>query len=246
MNTGLLQIGLIAAALGALAADGAAASSSDADEAVAAGREALSGRPAFPWYDAANDDVRAVKVREPWEWPDWSLGNWNVPGRPFVWLMWTVLALLLGLLLYVIVRAWIARERFERQRMRKAAGTAGASASINYEALPVELDPSSLDPLARARHHYERGEYREAIIYLFSHELIELDRRHLIRLAKGKTNRQYLRELAGQSPLVSLVGQTMTAFEDVFFGDHPIDARRFEACWQRLSEFEALTARGSS
>ena len=34
-----------------------------------------------------------------------------------------------------------------------------------------------------------------------------------------------------------MLRQTMIAFEDCFFGDHAIEKKRFEACWQRLDDF---------
>ena len=52
-----------------------------------------------------------------------------------------------------------------------------------------------LDLLAEARRHYQAGNYGAAIVYLFSFQLVQLDQRQIIRLAKGKTNRQYLREV---------------------------------------------------
>ena len=36
----------------------------------------------------------------------------------------------------------------------------------------------------------------------------------------------------------------MVAFEDVFFGNYAIDRTRFESCWSRLDEFDALAAEG--
>ncbi len=101
----------------------------------------------------------------------------------------------------------------------------------------------SLDNLlGQAREHYLAGNFNEAIIYLFSYELVELDRRSLIRLSAGKTNRQYLRELGGRGTLAGLLQQSMVAFEDVYFGDRRLGRERFENCWQRLPEFEALVA----
>ena len=41
---------------------------------------------------------------------------------------------------------------------------------------------------------------------------------------------------------VPLVEQTMVAFEDAFFGHHPLDQTRFESCWFRLGEFDILNA----
>ena len=75
------------------------------------------------------------------------------------------------------------------------------------------------------------------MIYLFSYELVQLDRQHLIRLAKGKTNRQYLRELRQRPPLQAILEPTMIAFEDAFFGRKTLSRERFENCWQRVEEF---------
>ena len=95
---------------------------------------------------------------------------------------------------------------------------------------------------AQARTHYEQGNYSEAIIYLFSYELVELDRSALIRLAKGKTNRQYLREAAATRSMKPLLERTMVTFEDVFFGRRTLDRSGFEACWKQLDEFQSLLA----
>ena len=100
--------------------------------------------------------------------------------------------------------------------------------------------------LGEARRHYREGNYSEAIIYLFSHELVELDRFALIRIAKGKTNRQYLRELGPSPPLRPPLELTMTAFEDVFFGRRALDRAGFEACWNQLPVFEQLLSRGGT
>ena len=59
-----------------------------------------------------------------------------------------------------------------------------------------------------------------------------------IRLTRGKTNRQYLREIRRRPRLVELLEMTMIAFEDVFFGHHALGRARFESCYHRLDEFE--------
>jgi hypothetical protein len=75
------------------------------------------------------------------------------------------------------------------------------------------------------------------MIYLFSYKLLALDRHNLIRLARGKTNRQYVAELSQQPTLQELLRHSMVAFEDVFFGQHRLDPERFEGCWQSLDRF---------
>jgi argininosuccinate synthase len=66
-----------------------------------------------------------------------------------------------------------------------------------------------------------------------------LDKANRIRLVRGKTNRQYLGELRESPELADLVGQTMIAFEDVFFGERTLTREQFEACYRRLDQFHA-------
>ena len=113
------------------------------------------------------------------------------------------------------------------------------------EALPYPVPRTDLPLLDQARNFYRAGNYASAVIYLFGHQLVQLDQRQFIRLAKGKTNRQYLREIGQVEVLRQLVGQTLVAFEDVFFGHHDIERQRFEACWSRMPEFESLLERES-
>jgi hypothetical protein len=99
--------------------------------------------------------------------------------------------------------------------------------------------------LDAARRHYQNGNYDEAIIYLFSHQLVCLDKNYLIRLTRGKTNRQYLRELGPRDTIRRILADTIVAFEDVFFGGRSIGQERFERCWNRLGEFESLAVGGT-
>jgi hypothetical protein len=107
------------------------------------------------------------------------------------------------------------------------------------EALPFKLRKPTGNFLDEARRLYEAGDYSEAIIYFFSYQLVELDRHHLIRLAKGKTNRQYLREVRPRPNLHQILGITIVAFEDAFFGRKTLTREHFEQCWSRLGEFQA-------
>ena len=55
-------------------------------------------------------------------------------------------------------------------------------------------------------------------------------------LAKGKTNRQYLRELQARADMAPLLATSMVAFEDVFFGGHSLSRERYEECWQKAMQ----------
>jgi hypothetical protein len=114
------------------------------------------------------------------------------------------------------------------------------------EELPMQLSAPRGDFLAEARRRYEAGDYSGAIIYLFSHELLQLDRHQRIQLERGKTNRQYLREVRNEPFLANALSRTMVAFEDVFFGHHALDRTRFEACWREVDEFHRRLPTGAA
>jgi len=211
------------------------------DEPVQAGRDAFGSGWQYPWYDSATDDVRRVKTRGTWDWPEatWSAGNWQFDWIQFVF--WIFIALLLGILAYFLIRAYLNREDRLVLSEAEEAKVNEIGDAERIAALPFNVKQGT-DLLEEARRHYQAGRHGQAIVYLFSHELVELDKRQRIRLTKGKTNRQYLREIGSAGALRTLLEQTMVAFEEVFFGGRPLDRARFESCWNRLDEFDRLTA----
>ncbi len=154
------------------------------------------------------------------------------------WLAWALIAVIICVLVWLLIRAYLDRET--SKAAAHAVRSTAPTVADRVEALPFALHRSEGDLLGAARKHFEAGNYSEAIIYLFSHELVELDRAQCIRLAKGKTNRQYLRELGSRADLHGLLAETMERFELVFFGAHPLEQSDFEACWRRLSQFQQL------
>jgi hypothetical protein len=157
----------------------------------------------------------------------------------------SVAVVLLGLLIFALVRTYLRRENFPALPA-SAVRSVAAFDSARVEALPFEINRGTGDLLGEVRRLYEQGNFGQASVYLFSYQLLELDRHHLIRLAKGKTNRQYLRELAKRrGELNCYVEPTMVACEDVFFGNHPLTRARFESCWNRLNDFSRSLGAGA-
>ncbi len=225
-------------------------------QAVEAGRESLDKWwSSYPWYDSANDGVGRVDVsppwRETWNWDGLDFGwNWDwldfgwdwsfsLPDSPLQWLSWIVVAVLLILVAWLLIRAYRDRVGSATSRAGKGSAEADEDDAARIESLPFSVASGRLDLLAEARKHYQQGDYGKAVVYLFSFQLVELDKHHRIHLTKGKTNRQYMREVGTRRPLRALVEQTMVAFEDVFFGHMALDRQRFETCWSRLDEFRA-------
>lgn len=221
------------------------------DEIQQRGREAVSrGWLSIPWYDAENDELRRFEVRVPrewsWNWPDeWTLShwfsNWGLSRFGLREVMWTFVVILLVIFAVVLIRWLLRRESGFDTIDAAAARSAAKSQRERIEALPFNLDTRVKDFLAEASRLQAGGDYSTAIVYLFSHELMELDRLQHIRLTKGKTNRQYLRELAANRPLRDMMERTMLLFEATFFGGHPVGKSQFEACWNQLNEFQRLT-----
>jgi len=218
------------------------ASATPPGEAVESGRQALCSPRDYPWYDAANDGVRRIDVVDPPEpGPRRSRGgeDSSMTGGAFVEaLLWVFVVAVLAAVVFLLVKAYLHGGAAAAPTQRRDAD--GDRQRI--ESLPFPVQAAQGDLLAEARRHRDSGRYGEAARFLFSHELVELDKHRLIRLARGKTNRQYLREIGSQSPLGGMVRRTMVVFEDYFFGAYTIPRERFEACWSELPGFEAELA----
>jgi hypothetical protein len=163
-------------------------------------------------------------------------GGFSLLGGLFNWLGITLLVIFLGLIAWLIAKAFL-KDEVSEGITRKVIETSRDVDRV--EALPFKIRKPTGDFLSEARRLYEAGEFSEAIIYFFSYQLVELDRHHQIRLTKGKTNRQYVREVRQRPNLRGILEITMFAFEDAFFGRKTLSREQFEVCWSRLSEFQA-------
>lgn len=219
----------------------------ESDNSVEAGRGALSQWGRYPWYDPKTDGLQPVEIVEPWNW-DWLWKWFNFNPGPvsfdwFQWLFWCLIVLVLCLLIWLLIRAFL-KSTSNPEIPQEKQGESPEEQRRRIEALP-EPARRRTRLLEEARRCYLAGDYNEAVIYLFSHQLVCLDKNFLIRLARGKTNRQYLRELGQRDRLKRMQADTTVAFEDVFFGGRSIGRERFEQCWNRLGEFEALAVGGA-
>jgi len=211
------------------------------ETAVEGGREALDQWSAYPWYDAQADDLQRVELREPLAW------NWNMDWllELILWAGWAFLAVIIALVCFYIVRTFLDRERSTEQADRESMRARKPGDALRVEALPFRIDDPQGDLLGEARRQYDAGNYDLAIIYLFSYQLIQLDRHQWIRLARGKTNRQYVREVRRERSLRELLARTMVLFEEVYFGNHRLSRGQFETTWFELDRFESLVVQAS-
>ncbi len=204
----------------------------------------------YPWYDATSGQVRKIEFPER---PDAKskdrhdvrlappTKNKPAPaatgrrrsGMSIV--AWCLVALLIAGISGLLIWAFFRIESRSRKRLDEAPAR---SLAESIEQLPFQVDDVVGDFRALAQTAYAEGDYQRAITFLFSHVLVTLDQNGLIRLRKGKTNRQYLRELQSHSSLSNFYRSVMVPFEDTFFGDHELSQHEFEACWNRLDGFQ--------
>ena len=197
------------------------------------------------WYDSSEDQLRRIELVEPEYKPQrrYNEGDFSALKSFFVYAIWTIIGLALLALAWFLGRGLLG---FLRTEDIKADLGVLAEEKRRIEALPLEGRRSDVPFLDMARKLYEQGNYAEAIVYYFSHQLIELDRRKCIRLTRGKTNRQYEFELRHRAELQDIYNKTMIVFEESYFGNQPPDRARFESCWLLQDRFRSLLEGGRS
>jgi hypothetical protein len=245
----MLHVVAIACWFSGCLAVGAGGPALGADSAVETGWEAFRAQSDLPWYDADQDALRRIRVKPPEDdlhrqsrWAAEPTEAAPADDRPWslFWLImqilaWLTLAALLIAVMWLLV--WAAG-RLDRSGLTEGKTIDRVKVDPErLEDLPMAIPPTDRDLLAAARACYEAGDYGMAIIYAYAYQLMELDQHHAIELRKGKTNRQYLRELRTKPRLHALLHDTMRAFEDVFFGHHVLSRPQFQHCWNGLDEF---------
>jgi len=214
-----------------------------ADDAAGDGgraRRALS-RQSFPWYDEAADRYRPLvvaprKAAQPV--PQRRSGDEGPAvdmeglGAVASGLMLAALAVTVGGLVLLVVRHGLGDARM---RAEPAAATAEATSSAEpVESLPAGVRLAAGDLLATASTLAEAGDFTAAAIHLHAWLLLDLDRRGILTLARGKTNGQYAAEVAAATPAAAgLFRDSTRLFEDAFFGRLPVSRDAYLDVWRR-------------
>jgi len=223
----------------ALAANAAWAEDFQTPEtAVESGREALDAWWDYPWYDSSTDSLRRVAVKAPRPRTTSSRGQWNWDaGEDLVRMLgWGALIGLLALIAYLLIRIFLEQETADAAA--DSSRKARREEIDRVEALPFDVGRPKSDLLTEAQRCHGQGDFSGAIIYYFSYQLVQLDKAHVIRLTRGRTNRQYVRQARKTRPeLAEILQRSMALFEDVYFGRHPLDRVRFESVWTASSRF---------
>lgn len=147
---------------------------------------------------------------------------------------------ILGLIVYLMSKAEIDLGGNPSSRGSGASDGAPDEQMIQrMKHLPAELRRTDVNLRSEAERLMHEGLYDQAIILLFGHQLLTLDRAGLLRLNRGKTNRQYVRETRFVDPSIAdRLSQTVSAFERSYFGRHSIGQAEFAQLWQSGEQLE--------
>lgn len=136
---------------------------------------------------------------------------------------------ILGFLaLYLLVRM-LAHERFGSLFTKKARAIGQVELCLRH------IEEVDLDALLTGAVH--GGDYRLAVRYRYLKVLKQLSERGIIDWHHEKTNMDYLGEMP-QVPLQQAFQGAIHLFENIWYGQRPIDARGYQMAERR---FDALT-----
>jgi hypothetical protein len=231
-----VAVSLLLAGPGAQARSAEPADTSPAHDALAKGK--------YPWYDAKTDTARPVLPR--WEWPDWNfkgIPGGGALGSGLELIAWIAVTLALMVLIFLLFWLW-RRYGVDSARDEERAGSRIGSAA-RMEGLPAGLRPETDDPWTEAVRRRAAGDYAGAVICLFAHQLLVLDRLQQIRLVPGRTGRQLIRAVDNRQ-YYTCVEPTLRLFEAVYYGHRAPSVEAFESVWALAEGFERLTAGGAA
>ena len=163
--------------------------------------------------------------------PDWLIRGWELLGRGAEYLFdlftagvdsgyastvgWVVAGLaVLGLVLFLWYWLRGVRYQFSSESELDEVDEDG-------KLISAEAAFSQAESLAK------NSDYRQAVRFLYLSTLLSLDERGLLRYDRSKTNREYLRTVAG-SDVAETLGSVVDVFDRVWYGFQPIDAASYE------------------
>lgn len=213
------------------------------------------------WYDASEQTLRPVPVEERNVDASHRSSRWSAApapkkktttsassrsgnsswGRTIGWIILILAAISVAALI-----AWLLQYtdfNFGRPEEDLVAMSRGdqldEQTRQRIEELPPELRQEEGHPRAIAERWMKEGNFDRAIVALFGHQLLLLDRAGWLRLSRGKTNRRYVMEARRQQPEAGdLLADTVEAFEYVYFGRHSLDAENFNRLWRQNGRLE--------
>jgi hypothetical protein len=224
----------------------AATADDDADSSV---RTVLR-QEAYPWYDDQTDQVTPLITDQP-AWVKWleeqrkSIIEWlgrlwgKLPRGPRVGLgssFPTLLFMVFGAALLALL--WRLWRLYEPGPAGAGDNAAHVGSVARLAGLAPGAFPEDADPWAEALRRRAAGDAAGAVIWLFLDQLLTLRRLGLIRLAPGRTARQYVLAVS-DSQLRDGLRATLTLFEQVYYGRRIPSPQALESIWSRALAFRS-------
>ncbi len=103
-----------------------------------------------------------------------------------------------------------------------------------------DLNLSAQSAFDNAERDAAQGDFRNAVRYLYLSALLSLDERDLLRFDRSKTNREYLRSIAG-SEFAPTLHSVIDVFDRVWYGFRPIDPATFAYYRQQVADLQNRT-----
>jgi uncharacterized protein DUF4350 len=133
-----------------------------------------------------------IQTTEKEEGPNWSFGSLGpVLSSIANLLMWTLIAAVVGVILWLVVTAIMRAQRDKQAAEKPAEGRARVAPGPAIEALEIASDAEVL--LRQAHDHARRGDLDRAAGLYLAASLRALDQRGAIRIARHRTNGEYVR-----------------------------------------------------
>ena len=213
-----------------------------------------------PWYDAESNSLVPVTVETQSDdsihrdsrWlpkaerlaktpaPAAGGGGSSFTSQLFGWLILVAIVLVtVGVLVYAFSKTEIDLGSGTAKSAAALAGAPDEQTIERMKHLPAELRRTDVNLRSEAERLMSEAQYDQAIILLFAHQLLLLDRAGLLRLTRGKTNGRYVRETRSNDPAIADdLRQVVDAFERSYFGRHEIQGPEFVELWQRNQNIE--------
>lgn len=226
------------------------------------GKQAFQEQGEIPWYDRETDSIRFREL------PDNSVAPQQNPNRGgqqaqqrqgpqqqrgggsglggggaiagggvAAVFFWIFIAFVFLLFIGGLIWAFLKIESKEKSPVTETK-IEGPAKESGVERLPFQINKPFGDLLSAAREYFNKGDYRNAMIHLYSHVLVSLDERGLIRLTRGKTNRQYLNEIRRHGPVADYLESCMIPFEEAFFGARDPMQSTVSECFNQFDQFK--------